>query len=264
VSEDKFKDIKRVRKRWDEHANRYDEWYKSFEGAVEHYVDWELLKEYLPPNKDAKILDAAGGTGRITLPLAKMGYSVTLCDISSKMLDVARRKIKREGVSDRVKILECDVHNLPLPDENFDFVLCWDGIIESINEFVRFIKKGGKISVYLINRCRAAIDLLGEDPIKALKIIKSDLDYIHHHEIKQRAMNSEEARKLFEGKGIRILDIYAVYGWLDVLSIPEEVQKSTSWDDKYFNQVAELVLNLSKEPQVSGMSRHLVLYGEKI
>jgi len=93
-------------------------------------------------------LDAAGGTGRITLPLAKMGYSVTLCDISPGMLNVAKQKLLREGVLDKVEILECDVHKLRFADESFDFVLCWDGMIETAKELVRVTKKGGKISFF--------------------------------------------------------------------------------------------------------------------
>jgi ubiquinone/menaquinone biosynthesis C-methylase UbiE len=77
--EDESKDIESVRRMWDEHADTYDEWHETFEGAVQQYVDWQLLKRYLPEDRDAKILDAAGGTGRMTLPLAKTGYSVTLC-----------------------------------------------------------------------------------------------------------------------------------------------------------------------------------------
>ena len=95
MSEHGYIETERLRKRWDEHAKRYDRWYETFEGAVEHHVEWELLKEYLPRDSDAKILDAAGGTGRITVPLAKMGYSITLCDISPGMLAVARRKLQR-------------------------------------------------------------------------------------------------------------------------------------------------------------------------
>ena len=114
----------RLRKRWDERAKRFDRWYETFEGAVEHHVEWELLKEYLPRDKDAKILDAAGGTGRITLPLAKMGYSVTLCDISPGMLAVARQKLQREELLKKVEIVSCDVRKLRFSDESYDFVLC--------------------------------------------------------------------------------------------------------------------------------------------
>ncbi|OYD16526.1 hypothetical protein CH333_03230 [candidate division WOR-3 bacterium JGI_Cruoil_03_44_89] len=264
MAEDRPKDIERVRKRWNEHANRYDGWYERFEGAVEHYVEWELLKGRLPQNRDAKILDAAGGTGRITLPLAKMGYSVTLCDISTGMINVAKQKLIKERISDKVKILECDVGDLPFPDESFDFILCWDGMIEAANELIRVTKRGGKISIFLMNRCREAIDLLPEDPASALALIKSRLDYIYHDEEKHRAVTAEDARKLFEAEGIRVIDIYAVCGWLNVLPIPEKVRESRNWDEKFFRQVAEMLLRLSKEPSVKGMSRHLVLYGERI
>jgi len=263
--EDRSKDIERVRKRWDEHAQRYDKWYETFKGAVEHYVDWELLKEYLPQNRDAKILDAAGGTGRITLPLAKRGYSVTLCDLSPAMLRVARQKLLREGVLDKVEIVECDVRQLHFADESFDFVLCWDGDgLEAVQELIRVTKKGGRISIYLTNRCRGAIDLFPEDPASALALITSRSDYIYDDEEKYRAVSEEEARRLLETVGIRVLDIYAVCGWMDMLHIPQKVQESKKWDEGFFDHVTEMVLRLSKEPSVKGMSRHLVLYGEKI
>jgi len=249
---------------WNNRAKTYDEWYETFEGAVENHVDWEILKKYLPKNKNAKILDAAGGTGRITLPLAKMGYSVTLCDISPKMLDVAKQKMLREGILDKVKILKCDIRNLKFPDESFDFVLCWDGAIEATKELMRVTKKGGRISIFLVNRCRGAIDLFSEDPTSALALIKSRSDYIYHHEEKHRVVREEEARKLFKAEGISVLDIYGVCGWMDVLRIPEKVLNSRDWDEKFFKQTTEIVLKLSKEPSVKGMSRHLVLYGEKI
>lgn len=262
--EDKSKDIESIRRRWNKHAKRYDRWYKTFQGAVEHYVDWELLKGCLPKNRDAKILDAAGGTGRITLPLAKMGYSVTLCDISPGMLDVARQKMLKEGVSDKVKISECNICNLPFPNESFDFVLCWDGMIEAAKELIRVTKKGGEISIFLVNKWAAAIDNLYKDPASALALIESTPSYVKYDEERYRAVSAEEARKLFEAEGIKVIDIYAVCGWMDVLPIPEKVRGSCNWDEKFFRQVAEMVLRLTKEPSVRGMSRHLVLYGEKM
>ena len=261
---DRYKYIKRLVKNWDERANRYDDWYENFEGAVEHHVQWELLKEYLPKNKNAKILDAAGGTGRITLPLVKMGYSVTLCDISPGMLNVAKQKLLKEGVLDKVNILECDVCNLPFADESFDFILCWDGMIEAAKELVRVTKRRGKVSIFLMNRCRRAIDLFSEDPESTLSLIESNSDYVYNKEEKHRAVDPEEAKKLFEVAGIRVGNIYAVCGWMNVLPIPKEVLESKNWDENFFSKVTEIVLRLSNEPSVKGMARHLVLYGEKI
>ena len=257
-------EAKKVKKMWNNRADTYDEWYMTFQGAVENYVDLELLKEHLPKSKNAKILDATGGTGRIALPLAKMGYSVTLCDISTKMLDVAKKKMIREGVYNKVEISECDIRHLYFADKSFDFVLCWNGAIEATNELIRVTKEGGRISVFLVNRCRGAIDLFPEDPTSALALIESRSDYIYYHEEEYRVVSEEQAVKLFEAEGIRVIDTYAIYGWESVLRIPEEVLNSRDWDEKFFKQTTEMVPKLSKETSVKGMSRHLVLYGEKI
>ena len=262
--ENRSRKIESIRKRWDEHAERYNEWYNTFHGAVEHYVDWELLKGYLPKSKEAKILDAAGGTGRITLPLAKMGYSVTLCDISPGMLNVARQKLFKAGVLDKVEICECDVYKLRFADESFDFVICWDGMAEAARELIRVTKKGGKISIFLVNKHGAAIRKFNEDAASALALLKSKSRYVYDEEKKYKAFSVDEARDLFEKERVKVIEIYAVCGMLDLLSIPKEIQESRGWDGKLFKQVTEALLRLSKEPSVKGLSKHLVIYGKRI
>jgi len=262
--EDRSREIESIRKRWDEHAERYDEWYKTFHGAVEHYVDWGLLREHLPQNRDARILDAGGGTGRITLPLAKMGYSVTLCDISPGMLDVARQKMLREGVLDKVEIFECDVCKLRFADESFDFVLCWDGMVETAKELIRVTKKGGTVSIFLVNKYGAAIRKFSEDAASALALLRSKSSYVCDEEEEYKAVSVEEARELFDKEGVKVIKIYAVCGMLDFLSIPKKIQESRSWNEKFFNQATEILLRLSKEPSVKGLSKHLVVYGKKM
>ena len=78
------------------------------------------------------------------------------------------------------------------------------------------------------------------------------------------AVNVEEAREFFEKKGIKVIEVYAVCGMFDLLSIPKETRESRSWDEKFFRQMTEVLLRLSKEPSAKGLSRHLVLYGERI
>ncbi len=262
--ESQSEDIAKLRKRWDERAERYDSYYEDLAGAVDHYVDWAVLKEHLPENKAAKILDAAGGTGRITLPLAKMGYSVTLCDISPGMLNVARRKLLKEGVLEKVEIVECDVRQLRFADETFDFCLGWNGMSEAARELIRVTKKGGKVSIFLVNRCGDAISRFREEPDAALALLSARSGHVSYDGEKYVAFSEDEARKHFAKEGIRVIDIYALCGMLEFLSIPERIRKSRKWDKKYFEQVAEMVLRLSKEPSVKGLSRHLALYGERI
>jgi len=196
MSEDKSSEIEKIKTRWNKRAGSYDEYYKNFKGAVEHYVEWELLKKYLPKNKNVKILDAAGGTGRITLALVKMGYAVTLCDISPKMLEVAKKKMLKEGVLDNVTISECDVRNVYFPDKSFDFVLCYSGEIKAVKELVRVTKRKGKLSMCLVNRYGTAINKFRQDPEHALALLTSKSDYSYYGDEKYRVVSEKEAREL--------------------------------------------------------------------
>jgi ubiquinone/menaquinone biosynthesis C-methylase UbiE len=264
MAEDTFKDIEGTKEMWDKRATNYDEYYETFEGAIENYIDWQLLKEYLPRDKKALILDAAGGTGRIALPLAKRGYSVTLCDISPGMIERARLKLLSENIMKRVDLIECDVSKLCFADESFDFTLCWGATIDAVKELIRVTKNGGKISIFLANKCRAAIQRFRQDPSSAISALKSKYYFVYDHGERHVAVGVEDANELFEKEGIKVNDIYAVCGMLEFLSIPEEVRKSRTWDDNFFKQVTEILLRLSKEPSAKGLSRHLVLYGEKV
>lgn len=257
-------DIEAIKRKWDKCARRYDAYYESLTGAVEHHVDWALLSRHLPENRSARILDAAGGTGRITLPLAKLGYSVTLCDVSPGMLEVARQKLLREGLLDRVEFSTCDVRELHYADESFDFALCWNGMLEAAGELIRVTKKGGALSIFLVNRCRSAVDLFARDSASALALLKSRSNYIYYEAERYRAVTPQEAIDLFDVYGVRVLQLYAVYGWMELLGISPELRESRKWDEGFFSQVAEMALYLSQEPSVKSMSQHLVLYGEKI
>jgi ubiquinone/menaquinone biosynthesis C-methylase UbiE len=265
MSSDQLNGTEGMIERWDEHAKTYDEESKQFSSAVSHFVDWELLKGYLPQNKEARVLDAAGGTGRVTLPLAKLGYSVTLCDISLGMLSVAKQKLLREGVLNKVEIIQCDAHNLHFRDESFDFSLCWFGPLDVTKELVRVTKRGGRISMYLQNICQAAIRLFSENPDAALTLLKSPSKFHNTEKYRfDRAIRIEDAAQLFESEGIRILDVYDTAGGLLQYLLTKEALESRQWDEGYFRQVTEMVLRLNQEPSIKGMSKWIMIYGEKI
>ena len=80
--------------------------------AVEKQID--LLS-------DKEILDFGGGTGLLTLPLAKQAKSVTLVDISEKMLEQARLKAEQQDIKN-IQFLEQDLLEKPLEKE-FDLII---------------------------------------------------------------------------------------------------------------------------------------------
>ena len=80
--------------------------------AVEKQIDLLLDKE---------ILDFGGGTGLLTLPLAKQAKSVTLVDISERMLEQARLKAEQQDIKN-IQFLEQDLRKNPLEQE-FDLIV---------------------------------------------------------------------------------------------------------------------------------------------
>ena len=80
--------------------------------AVEKQIDFLSDKE---------ILDFGGGTGLLALPLAKQAKSVTLVDISEKMLEQARLKAEQQDIKN-IQFLEQDLLKSPLKQE-FDLIV---------------------------------------------------------------------------------------------------------------------------------------------
>ncbi len=70
---------------------------------------------------DKEILDFGGGTGLLALPLAKQAKSVTLVDISEKMLEQARLKAEQQDIKN-IQFLEQDLLENPLKQE-LDFIV---------------------------------------------------------------------------------------------------------------------------------------------
>ena len=70
---------------------------------------------------DKAILDFGGGTGLLALPLAKQAKSVTLVDISEKMLEQARLKAEEQEIRN-LQLLEQDLLANPL-EQQFDLIV---------------------------------------------------------------------------------------------------------------------------------------------
>jgi len=104
--------------------------------------------------RDAKLLDAGGGTGRKAIPLAQEGFAdITIVDIASEWLHLAEEKANGARVSERIKLVEGDVLDMcDFPDNEFDYVLALGGVVSysgdpatAIGEMARVLKPGGEL-----------------------------------------------------------------------------------------------------------------------
>jgi len=95
-----------------------------------------------------RILEVGVGTGK-NMPYYPKGPKITAIDLSTRMLQRARRRAEREGVE--VELLQVDAQALDFPDKSFDtvvatFVFCSvpDPVL-GLRELGRVTKREGRI-----------------------------------------------------------------------------------------------------------------------
>ena len=86
---------------------------------INRLLRWRALENYLPGVNS--IRDSGAATGAFSIPLAKMGYSVTHLDLSEEMLRMAREKEK--GLPN-LRFIQGNAQDLScFSDNQFDLVL---------------------------------------------------------------------------------------------------------------------------------------------
>lgn len=146
--------------------NKLSRWYDVIAGSTEKkYRDWGLEKLSTQPGE--KILEIGFGTGHCLVSLARAvgsGGRVTGVDISDGMLTVARERLQKEGLSERVDLRLGDAANLDfieaasLDGAFMSFTLeLFDNpeIPRVLREIHRVLKPGGRL---------AAVSMTKNDP----------------------------------------------------------------------------------------------------
>ena len=109
----------------------------------------QAVEKQLDLLSDKEILDFGGGTGLLTLPLAKQAKSVTLVDISEKMLEQARLKAEQQEIKN-IQFLEQDLLKNPLEQEFDLIVVCrvlhhMPDLDEALSLFYQYLRKDGQL-----------------------------------------------------------------------------------------------------------------------
>ena len=135
-------------------------------GDVEFFVDEALAA-------NGAVLEVGCGTGRVLIPTARAGVSITGIDLSSAMLDRCREKVaaEPEKVQQRIDLVEADMRDFRLgktfalatiPFRPFQHLLTVQDQVACLTTVHRHLQPDGRLILDLFN---PSIDYLANRPI---------------------------------------------------------------------------------------------------
>lgn len=90
--------------------------YGSDKGEIRQVIVWEDLEQLLSQLDTQKVplhvLDAGGGLAQVSQKIARLGHRVTLCDLSSEMLQLAEQDIANNGLLKQYRFVHSPVQTI--------------------------------------------------------------------------------------------------------------------------------------------------------
>lgn len=255
------------------------EWDRLFRDTY-HRLEFDttikFLRKYLP--KRGLILDAGGGPGRYTIELGKLGHEIILLDYTKELLELAKRKIKEEGIEGKVKdIVHGSITDLSLfKNDCFDSVICLGGPLSHVKgkskrnkavcELKRVCKPGGYIFLSVIGR----LAVLESAPryfhdeienIKRFKTMWEKGDDDNFRGVYAHFFLPEELDELFNSNSIRIVERVGLEGLAS--GSKEGINELGRRSSKAWKNWLESHYSLCTNPAVFALSSHMMIIGQK-
>lgn len=146
-------------------SERYSKYPENFDETVINQGLAHDVEKYLELARQCgqNILELCCGTGRVAIPLAEAGYSVTAVDFSSGLLKQFELKLNgvENEISHRIQLVQQDVTKLSLEKKDYDLAICAFNSLLCITDFeqqqqtllraAEHIRKDGVLALDLIN-----------------------------------------------------------------------------------------------------------------
>lgn len=135
------------------------------------------------PERPLRILDAGGGFGPLSQPLAALGHQVVLCDLSAEMLALAKQQVSEQGLLGQFEFIQAPIQSLRVAAlGQFDLILC-HAVLEWVAEqaallasLEALLKEEGHLSLMFYNR----------DGLLYHSLVMGHFDYVYADLVKKR------------------------------------------------------------------------------
>jgi SAM-dependent methyltransferase len=156
----------------------FDRFARFYDQDYRHYDDDLTAIADLAAESGDPLLELGCGTGRVLIPLAAAGYTISGVDLSPALLQVARgkltsarlrrersveRSVEPQGASyaSRITLYEADLRTFDLPDKAFAFAFCTSNTLmhltsqadqlATLRNCHRHLRPGGRLFLDLLN-----------------------------------------------------------------------------------------------------------------
>jgi len=252
-----------------EQAAAYDDTYDDRYWDIARRVEWSRLGPLLPP-KGGRALDAGGGTGEFAIELVQKGYDVILTDLSTGMLDVARKKVEALGFADRITILQLDICDMgTLDDDSFDLVISLGDPVSyctdkdaAMGELSRVAKRGAPVMATVDSFFHQMVEIVREQRLEELDRLERTGRPRFPMEFPQHNFRVGELEALFRRHGLEVVDVFGMHVIADKLG-KADAQRLLA-DRELYERIVELELRYCTEPSIVGAAGHLGIIGRKV
>ena len=254
-----------IRETYDKIAEMEDKFEKGF--SLRNEIPREFIKRYL--EESDIVLDAGGGSGINAIMMAGHCASVTLLDISPKMLELSAANVEDAGLTERINLIQGDVTNLnQFSDAQFSFVVCLGGALSyvreqglrAIQELVRVARKGAVLIIGCDSKYGFVKWLLSEhseDHLdEAIEVYEAG-EYEAGEGVYAHLYTAAELTNLLGQAGCTLLELASTPTLMD------------SWDQSTYSEEKQqklkaLELKVCTVPELLGAGHHLFCVARKL
>lgn len=201
---------------------------------------------------------------------------MVLMDISEGMLKVAAKRVKEEGLQNKIAIKKGDITKTGYADENFDMILCEHALFvfkepdAVMKEFRRILKKKARLIISAQNRYVQSLSLLSGKPSldnvdRAFKILLSE-EYERMTEdgkVKIYTWTPNEFRAMLERNRFYVEKIVGK-GTTMPLRISEKLYMKKEHPEDLLNKILQFELALCEKPDALALAGHLQAIAYKL